>query len=58
MHVMVVSYTDIIPRCAFSLNYFVNNDEQNAASRTGTYLSIHVDAPEGLPFTNTCPAEC
>jgi len=55
---MVVSYIDIIPRCAFSLNYFVNNDEQNAASRTGTYLSIHVDAPEGLPFTNTCPAEC
>ena len=25
---------------------------------TCTYLSIHVNAPEGIPFTNTCPAEC
>lgn len=45
-----------------ALNYTVDNDEQNVARKTGiltsTYLSIHVNAPEGIPFTNICPAEC
>uniref|UniRef100_A0A0E0HKW8 Uncharacterized protein n=1 Tax=Oryza nivara TaxID=4536 RepID=A0A0E0HKW8_ORYNI len=28
------------------------------SSNTLVYLNIHVNTPEGIPFTDTCPAEC